>query len=110
MNELTILRHEVLKELDTGEPFDMVFITADRRRGTGGKIKRVSNWVKIKGGEPVSRLPGEFTRTNIQSHKKDPRHADHKTINIYNPGNPGNHATKVHWRLIVFFNGKRVLQ
>lgn len=107
MNQPTILRHEVLNDLDTGDPFDMVFITADRRRGTGGKIKRVSNWVKIKGGEPVSRLPGEFSRQTL---KKDPRHAEHKTINIYNPANPGDHATKVHWRLIVFFNGKRVLQ
>jgi hypothetical protein len=109
MNEPTILRHEVLKQLDTGELFDMVFIMADRRRGTGGKIKRVSNWVKIKGSEPVSRLPGEFSRSQ-QSLKKDPHHLEHKTINIYNPGNAGDHATKVHWRLIVFFNGKRVLQ
>lgn len=110
MNEPTILRHEVIQQLDTGEPFDMVFITADRRRGTGGKIKRVSNWVKIKGSEPVSRLPGEFSRSPGRSLKKDPRHSDHKTINIYNPANPGDHATKVHWRLIVFFNSQRVLQ
>src|SRR5687767_11044912 len=92
MHEETILRHEVLKELDTGEPFDdMVFITADRRRGTGGKIKRVNNWVKIKGGESVSRLPGEFSR-KLPTLKRNPQHAEHKTINIYNPGNPGDHA------------------
>lgn len=96
-------------ELDTGEPFDLVFITADRRRGTGGKIKRVSNFVKIIGSEPVSSLPGEFSRKG-PTLKKDPRHTEHKTINIFNPGNPGDHATKVHWRLIIFFNGKRVLQ
>lgn len=107
-NEQTIFRHEVLKELDGGEQFDMVFITADRRRGTGGKIKRVSNWVKIKGGEPVSRLPGEFSRKG--GAKKNPQHLEHKTINIYNPVNPGDHAMKVHWRLIIFFNGKLVLQ
>ncbi|THU34250.1 hypothetical protein FAM09_24845 [Niastella caeni] len=110
MSQQTILRHEVLKELDTGNLFDMVFITADRRRGTGGKIKRVSNWVKIIGGEQVSRLPGEFSRITSLSLKKNPSHGEHKTINIYNPGNPGDHATKVHWRLIIFFNGKRVLQ
>lgn len=107
--EQTILRHEMLNEIDNGEPFDLVFITADRRRGTGGKIKRVSAWVKIKGGEQVSRIPGEF-KLIIGSSKKDPRHLEHKTINIHNPNNASDHVYKVHWRLIIFFNSKRVLQ
>lgn len=107
--EQTILRHEVLKAMDTGKPFDLVFITADRRRGTGGKVKSVKGWAKIVGDAPVTeRRPGEFK--HIQALTKNPRHSKHKTINIFNPGNDRDHAISVHWRLMVFFNGKRILQ
>jgi hypothetical protein len=107
--EQTILRHEVLKELDTGKPFDLVFLTADRKRGTGGKIKNVKGWAKIIGDHnSMVRRPGEFRKVNAV--KKNPKHSEHKTVNIFNPSNSLDHTITVHWRLMQFFNGKRILQ
>jgi hypothetical protein len=105
----TILRHEVMQAIDTGDPFDLVFITADRRRGTGGAIKSVTNWVKITAAPPKDMKRPRFGQSNT-SRAKNPNHYEHKTINIHNPANPRDNPTKVHWRLIQFFNGKRVLQ
>lgn len=107
--EATILRHEVLRAMDTGNPFDLEFITADRRRGTGGKVKRVKGWAKIVGDmSNMVRRPGQFK--HIAATPKNPHHTKHKTINIYNPGNDRDHAISVHWRLMIFFNNKRILQ
>ncbi len=95
--------------MDTGDPFDLVFITADRKRGTGGKVKRVKGWAKIIGDVPVrTGRPGQFR--HIKTPAKNPHHTKHKTINVFNPGNDRDHAISVHWRLMVFFNGKRILQ
>jgi hypothetical protein len=106
--EQTILRSEVMKIADSGELFDMTFITADRRRGTGGEIIEVSNWQKMDNDAPVERMPGRFRKT-VRAMAKNPNHWIHKTINIFNPGNKMIHPYKVHFRLIQFFNGKRVL-
>lgn len=107
--EPTILRHEVLQEMDSGRPFDLVFITADRKRGTGGKLVTVKGWAKIIGDHnAIVRRPGEFRKVNAV--KKNPNHREHKTINIFNPSNDMDHSISVHWRLMQFFNGKRILQ
>jgi hypothetical protein len=42
----TILRSEAMREIDSGVSFDLVFITADRRRGTGGELIEVKDWQK----------------------------------------------------------------
>jgi hypothetical protein len=107
--EETILRDEVLRLIDSGDPFDLVFITADRRRGTGGSIKRVENWLKIKGEAAEANLPGVFKQVKDPV-TRNPYHLQNKTFNIYNPANPGDHPIKVHWRLMIFFNQKRILQ
>ena len=106
--EPTIMRHEALKIIDSGQSFDLVFITADRRRGTGGEVKRVVGWQKISDSEAPGRLPGQFAKKTALV--KDPRHGQHKTINIYNPNRPAEHPMKVHWRLMIYMNGKMILQ
>jgi hypothetical protein len=103
-----IQRYEVMKAIDSGEPFDLTFITADRRRGTGGKPKEVKGWAKLSAADE-ERLPGQY-RASKAVLLRDPGHFQHRTINIYNPNNPAEHPQKVHWRLMVFFNGKRIIQ
>ena len=104
-----ILRSQVFKEIHTGEPFDMVFITADRRRGSGGELIVAEGWMKLSyeqqhGGKELKILKEEASAEN-----KDPNHEDHGTINVFNPANAGYHPIKVHYDLIQFFNGKRVI-
>jgi hypothetical protein len=105
--EATILRSEVLRQLDTGEPFSMEFVTADRKRGTGGDLISIKDWQKIKGEAVAAEVkPGEHKRKDVV---RDPRHFQHKTVNLFNPHNPRQHPISVHLRLIQFFNGKRVI-
>jgi hypothetical protein len=102
----TILRSEVLKLVDTGASFDMEFVTADRRRGTGGKLIELKAWQK-KIGQPVEdTIPGQHIR---RTKPKDPNHYKHGTINVFNPANKAVHPHKVHVPLIQTFNGKKVV-
>lgn len=81
----TILRSEALRLIETGEPQSFVFVAADRRRGTGGRLIQVENWV----------MTG----------------ADFKkgTFNIKNPGNKHAHPMTVHSALILTLNGKKII-
>lgn len=99
--EATILRSDVLRQLDTGEPFTLAFVTADRKRGTGGQLITVKNWVKQETAVVAERKPSE--------HKKGARSRPSKTLVIYNPHNRLQHATSVHVRLLQIFNGKRII-
>lgn len=104
--DATIMRIDVLHAMDTGEAFDLTFITADRKRGTGGDIKQVKGYKKIIGDPPSEAgAPGEMAPSGPA---KNPHHRQNKTINIYDPENPAAHAITVHWRLIIFFNHQRV--
>ena len=103
-----ILRSEVMKLADTGEHFDMIFVTADRKRGTGGELIEVRDWQKMDTDTPVEKMPGRFRKT-ARAMKRNPNHWEYKTFNIFNPNNNHVHPHKVHFRLIQFFNGKRVL-
>lgn len=105
----TILRSEVMKLVDTGASFDMEFVTADRRRGTGGKLVDVKGWEK-KVGQPVEdTVPGKYIRRKADNIRKDPEHYRHGTFNIFNPTNKALHLHKVHVPLILTFNSKRVV-
>lgn len=111
--EATISRYEVLKEIDTGRPFkQLVFITADRKRGTGGKRIEVTNWVKIVNPDSTMQIPGRTLSVTEKTILKNAESGKNKTgivINIYNPNNPRQHITAVHYALMTFFNGKRII-
>lgn len=105
--EETILRSQVLKEADSGDPFDMELVTCDRKRGTGGELISLKGWQKM-GTEEVARKMPSGSRKTAMAMVKNPNHWVNKTINIFNPNNRSLHPIKVHFRLIQFFNGKRV--
>jgi hypothetical protein len=58
--EATILRSEVLRQMDTGAAFTLQFITADRKRGTGGELIKVENWTKMTGIPAEEGIPGKI--------------------------------------------------
>jgi hypothetical protein len=96
---------QVIDHLDAHAPFSMTYVTADKKRGTGGEIKKVDGWVKCNLGD----MPEQILRKNRIhfSEVRDPKHGVHKTRNIMNPVTRD--IRKVHLRLIVEFNGKRVV-
>ncbi|RYZ61453.1 MAG: hypothetical protein EOO14_04995 [Chitinophagaceae bacterium] len=103
MIEATILRSEVLRQLDTGEPFNLEFVTADRKRGTGGELIKVQNWVKRCNTDDC--VPLTVGRQQPTTNRKRPT----KTLVIFNPHNRIQHAISVHVRLLQIFNGKRII-
>jgi hypothetical protein len=103
----TIMRSEVVRQIESGEPFTMEFVKADRRRGIAGELVKVENWIK-KPGQPVEdTIPGKYTPK--ASKTKNPGHYTHGTFNVHNPGNKIQHIIKVHTVLIQTFNGKKVV-
>jgi len=108
--EATISRYAVLKEIDTGKAFSLVFITADRKRGTGGRRVEVTNWVKIVNPDMEMKIPGRTLTMQEKSNlRTEIRHPEGIMFNIYNPLNPRQHITAVHYSLMTFFNGKRII-
>lgn len=105
----TILRKEAWKSIDGGEPFNLGFVTADRRRGTGGEYKEVTGFRKVQ-KDPVPGIKLARPHRLSSELKRNPNHGVHKTINIYDPRDPKQHIIKVHYRLFDRFNGKTVLQ
>lgn len=103
-----ILRNDVLKLMDTGDPFDLVFCTCDRHKGTGGEVIEVRQWVKVT-EEQLRKSGSKIIRKTVEKLHRDPDHRRNKTINIRDLRNP-NRVRKVHVRLIGFFNNKRVIQ
>jgi hypothetical protein len=96
--------YEAIQLIDTGEPFSLTYVTADRNKGTGGQIKKVTNWVKCD----LATVPEPILRRNkMFEASKNPNHQQHKTKNIMNPATRD--IRKVHVRLITEFNGKRVV-
>lgn len=107
--EETILRSDAMKIIDSGQLINIAFVTADRRRGTGGKYIELKQWAKVKETPNTDAHPGQLA-TPRRDLIKDPNHGLHKTFNICNPQNPAVHIHKVHYRLIHMLNGKRVVQ
>jgi hypothetical protein len=99
----TILRSDVLKQLDNGEPFTMEFVTADRKRGTGGELVEVKSWCKKTNGINEAR-PKQKTAGQLLGYR-----GTIKVVNVHNPFNKIAHPIGVHVLLIQTFNGKRVI-
>jgi hypothetical protein len=119
--EQTILRSQVFQELQKNKPFDMVWVTCDRRRGTGGKLISAEGWMVVSDeviegeknrkrmGSKADKLKDERVKNSESRIEKDPNHPDNGTVNVFNPENSGLHIYKVHYDLILVFNEKRVI-
>jgi hypothetical protein len=109
--ESTILRSAVIKQMDTGEPFDLVFVTLDENRDTGGDLITVQGYRKKKGEPAATAAPGQVRKTGDLTPSKDPERKKKKTITIFNPDPDarGQHPIGVHPPLFQYFNNKRIL-
>lgn len=102
--DATILRSEVLKKINTGDPFDLEFVTANRHTGKGGEVIKVQQWAKVPGSAVEEKRPGSFAKTTSTSTQRET-----KTILLHNPQNRATHPIPVHIRLITFYNDKRII-
>jgi hypothetical protein len=104
---------EVVNEMDRldGEgrsvPFDIKFVSSDRKRGTGGDIIEIKGARKCYGttdGGLVSDTPNR-SGSGKPGETKNPNHFVNQTRNLLLPNGQ---IRKVHIRLIIAFNGKKV--
>ena len=113
MNSNFIRLWDVLEIMDsfdgTEKPvkFQMKFVTANRLQGTGGEIIELKDAQKCSGktkqGKPIFAAKKNLPANDLVS--KDPRHWTHSTRNILLSNGQ---IRKVHIRLIIEFNNKKV--
>jgi hypothetical protein len=95
---------QVLKEIDSGRPFDISVVTADVTRGTGGQIKSYAKHVKHI-AQRLSKKEAAKAES-LSAVSRNPKHFQNSTRNIYDPQKQV--VRKIHIRLIVTFNGIKV--
>lgn len=93
---------------DTGHPvkFQMRFVTANRKEGTGGEIIEIKDGRKgvgKRGGEIV--FDKRKVYSDVPKLSRDPHHWINSTRNLILPNGQ---IRKVHIRLIIEFNGQKV--
>ncbi len=113
MNPTLIRLWDVLEIMDSFDGierpvrFQIKFVTANRLQGTGGEIIELKDACKCSGktkqGEPIFAAKKNLPTNDLVS--KDPRHWTHSTRNILLPNGQ---IRKVHIRLIIEFNNKKV--
>lgn len=104
-----ILLKDALREIDRVDesknpiPFACRFVTADRKRNTGGEIITVVNAVKC-----VGKKDGEivFLGRETAAPRRNPNHYENATRNIALQNGA---IRKMHIRLIIEFNGQKVI-
>lgn len=106
MSDVSIMRSEAIKAINNGLPFDLEFVSADRRRGTGGDYIKLKKWMKLREDLPTDTQPRGYHKKFTA--KKDSANDKHKTFRVFNPENPDAHPITVHYRLMQVLNGKSI--
>ena len=102
----TIMRSQAMQIINAGQPFTLEFVTADRRRGTGGDLVQCRNWMKLRDDMPAEARPGMYKKKHEP--KIDAKNHLNKAFKIFNPANRTAHPITVHFRLMQSINGKRI--
>lgn len=106
--EDTIMRSEVMAEINKGKPFkSLEFVTADQRRGTGGKLVLCQKWRRLMQDMALENLPQYISKKFKRL--LNTRQGNRKDFVIFNPALPAQHPITVHYWLMVSFNGKRII-
>lgn len=109
MSKGIITLSEALEHMQSGATFSITYVTADRKRGTGGKLLHIPQANICK----LSAIPANILRRNgisavtLSNDRRWADHHAHKTRNIYVPNTQ--QIKKLHIKLITEYNGKRVL-
>lgn len=93
--------------INNGQPFTLEFVTADEKRGTGGKLIVVKNWMKLREDLPKHLQPDTYKK-ELQG-KKDTQNHRNKLFKIFNPANRSAHPITVHFRLMQSLNGLKIM-
>lgn len=84
-------------------PFNVSFVTADRKRNSGGEIKSISGGILSKHNKS---LPIHMRRVDGGGGSIKPASHENATRNIQDPSGS---IVKMHIRLLISFNGLNVI-
>lgn len=91
----------------SGQPFSLTWVTANRKRDTGGKMMNLIDAIRADIADDGKERHKSEAIEMIPVSKKNPNHFQNDTINIRKRG--AERITKVHVNLITVFNGKPVI-
>lgn len=103
----TVTLEHVIESMDAGKNFSIGIRTYDHRKGAGGQYIFIEKACKHNYRLPSERLAISKKEVRNTEVKKNPKHYENSTRNIKVLAN-GN-LIKIHLRLIVDFNGCKVL-
>lgn len=96
---------EATKLIKSGQLVSLKFVTYDKRRKTGGKIRFIeeARIRKVNSSE-------EKASNSILSNSKDPGHFEHSTfaVNTCIDGHATAEVKKIHWFLLLEVNGIKI--
>lgn len=94
--------NDALKQMETGKPFSMTFVTLDVKRGTGGKLSEVDECILVQ-KKAAATAP-------MRKPKRNPEHWTNQTRGFKRlvAGYPTSSVRKFHIFLITKFNGQTV--
>jgi hypothetical protein len=101
----SILFADVIKYMDSGQPFQFCFITYDQKRKTGGEWIEIKSAVKFMAKKAVAKSI-EDAQPIFKGVSKNPHHFENATRNIKLQNGS---IRKIHIRLIRIFNYKKVI-
>ena len=103
----TILRSEAVKIINTGVACTVEFVECNRKKGTGGKLRKLINWCRLTMDVPVTGLPGIYQAKETWERQNNTM--ENEMIMLRDPDNNMKHPIPVHYWLLCSFNGKRII-
>lgn len=100
---------DVLADMDAGSNFTIAFVTADRKRETGGEIIELENVRLHRKADHEEDKSQKIAAPAVESAKLDSRNPQHLQHGTRNLRLSSGKIRKVHIRLIVKFNGAKVV-
>lgn len=89
------------------EPFSLVFVKLNEQKGTGGEVVELSGQLLSGRGSSKAPVQSEAGEELTAHQVRKPNHYDNMTRNLVSTIN--SRYTKVHYPLILEFNGQKVI-
>lgn len=105
--EAVIQRWEAVKHINTGVACTVEFVECDRKRGTGGKLRRLVNYALLTKDVKADGVAGMVQQQQTWTRQNDTM--GNEIIMLYDPDNTMKHPQPVHYWLLCTLNGKRIV-
>lgn len=107
MSQDVIERWDAQQLINSGVAVTIEYVEANRKKGTGGKLVKLTNWALLTKDVVVDGLAGHFE--SKQTWERQRKTMDKEIFMMYNPNNSMQHPKPVHYWLLCSLNGKRVV-